>query len=517
MNTATHLCNSTWQWVVLALLWMTTATVYADNPSDVATTSNTWRLQMTGDYQPVADEELTLFLAAHPHVCKIPRPDSRIQPWTDANGLKHRLTFSNEQGLLRWSSASLALQQIWSEGDKAFSATEPLSEQLAVVTRSASPKSLQLIWSEPKAKRYSAVDLSDPSQPKALWQWQPSGAGSVQTPVAAVFKTAVGATHAVLVVSGTDAVQPSLWLLDAGSGALLATQQYHAAKKTVDLPFVLQDLVAAPAVLDRNADGYADRIYLVDIRGRLVQVDVDEQLQFQSRVVADLSDVGADFAVQLVASRALLPDYQMLAAKTDAVADKSSATPAAGAAGRPADLVLLVSRKNEQSQLWALTIPDSPAFTIQPHHLSSRDLGLEVDELTINSSLAGWYGTLPAAPVSLPAVFAGVIYLPMAAVSESCAQARQATELLARHAFQGSAIYSAEQLAAIPKPFGMPGAVQRNSGELALQDVRSGAILLPQLMGIRADCVFCTEALHQTLYPKWQRMAIYQHESELYK
>jgi len=291
---------------------------------------------------------------------------------------------------------------------------------------------------------------------------------------------------------------------------------------------VLQDLVAAPAVLDRNADGYSDRIYLVDSQGRLVQVDVNEDLQFQSRVVADLSDFAAQFKVQVVATRALLPDYQLAAANEDPADDQSSAIQAdinadtASSGGQPADVILLISSKQQKSQLWVITIPDSPAFTIQSHHLTERDLQQNDTSFLIASSATsaittGWYGTLPAAPVSLPQVFAGVLYLPLAASADTCAGARQATQLIARHLFQGSPVYSKEQLNSVPTPFGMPGAVQRSSGELALRDEKHGVLLLPQIRGIRPDCRFCTEALQQSNYPRWQRMAIYQHESEIYR
>lgn len=498
----------------LCMLGMTSLDTAALNTPFTGMDPSTWRLQVTGDYQVVSEDDLPLLFAGQAPLCQSARPDGRKLTWSDADNNLHHLQLSNEQGVLRWWSATLPQQQIWSEGSHVVTEFEQLSEQLAVIPQAVSPKKLQLVWHEPAAKRYSAVDLSDPLLPKALWQWQPQGAGTVQTPVAARFDTSAGAASMVLVVSGSDAAQPAFWLIDAVSGKQLATQQYHTSKKTVELPFVLQDLVAAPAVLDRNADGYADRIYLVDVQGRLVQVDVDAQLQFQSRVVADLSDVGAEFKVQLVASRAIMPNYQQLAVNV-AIGENQQPV-AAGAAGQPADVVLLVSRKNQQSQLWALTIPDSPAFTIQPHHLTVRDLQQDVVSPALSSTTVGWYGTLPAAPVALPAVLAGVLYLPIAAQGEHCAEARQATQLIARHLFQGAAVYSDTLLAALPKPFGLIGAVQRHSGELALQDLQSGSILLSPLQGIREDCLFCTEALHQNLYPKWQRMAIYQHESELY-
>lgn len=482
-----------------------------------------WRLQTAGHYQQLSVDALTELAAAHPEFCQSPRMDGRPLLWKDASGQPQTWHLSNESGVLRWWSEPATRQLIWAEGTQLEAAVESVSNQLAVFTTSTSTESLTVVWPEPSLRRYSAIDLSNPLQPQALWQWQAPMAGSVQTPVPIYVKTATGVSHALVMVSGADAVQPAFWLVDASSGKQLASQQYQRAVKTVELPFVLQDLVAAPAILDRNADGYTDRLYLVDTQGRLVQADLDPHLQVQSRVVADLADSAAEFKVQVIASRALLPDVQLSATNSmDAMAandnpPSSHLERAAGTVGQPADVVILLSGKNEQSQLWVLIIPDSPAYTIQTHHLTPRDLGIDgIDAQMKTTATAGWFGTLPAAPVSLPQVLAGVLYLPVAPTADSCVGARQATRLVARHLFQGSAIYTAEQLAAVPTPFGLPAAVRRSSGVLALQDLQQGSLMLPQILGIRGDCRFCTEVLSESDYPKMQRMAIYQHESEVY-
>lgn len=498
---------------------------------DVSLSATGWRLNSAGQYQLLSEHERTEYRAKRPLFCQKPRPDSFAVPWPDVVANMQPLQFSNEHGVLRWWSASISPQMIWPYGSPVANGAdrlpEPISNQLALIVQPQKPKGLQLVWPEPELQRYSAVDLSDPLQPQALWQWQAPMMGSVQTPVAFTVKTTNGPVTAILTISGDGAAQPAFWLLDAGTGQLIASQLYSHTKKTVELPFVLQTLSAAPAVVDRNADGFTDRIYLVDLQGRLVQVDVNEHLQFHSRVVADLSDAAAQFNVQLVASRALLPDPELPVLDGNSTklepggSIKSQHVPdTVAAVGQPADIVVLVSTKKDESQLWVLTIPDSPAFTIQPHHLTKRELTLDdVDSIkeTAPAILTGWYGALPASPVSLPQIFAGVLYVPVAASADDCAGARQATQLVARHVFQGSQVYPKEYLAAIPTPFGVPTAVQRSSGELALQDLQSGVMLLPQLRGIRPDCRFCTTPLHQQDYAKWQHRAIYQHETEIYR
>jgi hypothetical protein len=201
----------------------------------------------------------------------------------------------------------------------------------------------------------------------------------------------------------------------------------------------------------------------------------------------------------------------------DATSEHSGEEETVGIAAKPADVVILISSKKQQSQLWVLPITDSPEYTIQPHHLTIRDLSIDdVPDVNTAIATAGWYGTLPATPVALPQVFAGVLYLPVAPTTERCAGARQATQLVARHLYQGSSVYSAEQLASLPIPFGMLSPVRRDSGDIALQDRQQGTLLLPTMQGIREQCRFCTEVLQQNQYPKWQRIAIYQHESEMY-
>ncbi|MBU1436256.1 MAG: hypothetical protein KKF79_02720 [Gammaproteobacteria bacterium] len=520
--------SSFFQYCLVTALYFCCAVTFAGVPgmSVIAETTvpgSGWHLNPAGDYQPLPETEAAKLVVERPGFCVNPRPDGRPVQWTDAAGKAQQLQLGNEAGVLRWWSESMPQRFIWSDGAYLSDVSDQISDQLAVITQPSS-KQMTVVWPENRSQRYSAVDLSDPSQPKSLWRWQAPITGSVQTPVSLHLKTTTGSTSALLMVSGTGAVQPALWIVEASSGHLIATQSYPRAAKTVELPFVLQDIAAAAAVLDRNADGYTDRIYLVDQQGRLVQVDINEQLQFQSRVVADLSDSAAEFSMQPVASRALLPDYQQMAATNQPAAAMSpmskpeDSADAAGTAGQAADIVILYSKKAKQTQLWVLTIPDSPAFTIQPHHLTARDLQTnDINTVPTASITAGWFGTLPEAPVSPPQVLAGVLYVPLAANAESCAGARQATQLFARHLFQGSVVYSTEQLAAIPAPFGATTAVQRSSGDIGLQDMQNGVLLLPQIQSVRADCLFCTEPLLQSHFPKWQRMAIYQHETEIYR
>jgi hypothetical protein len=495
--------------------------LHAETSASTSIADAAWRLSLAGQYEPLTQEALAKRVAEHPLFCKDPRPDVR-QELQDDSATPQQWFMSNEAGVLRWWSHSSTSQLIWADSSEWVEPQQKVSKQVAIVASPTSASGFIVVWPEFSLNRYAAVDLTQPEKPVALWQWQAPILGSVQTPVNTLLRIANAIHPTLVMVSGEDAVQPTFWLVDAITGKQLAEQQYHHSLKTVELPFVLKDLIAAPAALDRNADGFTDRLYFIDKEGRLVQVDIEQDLKLRSRVVADLSDFGAEFVEQVVATRALLPDEKVpVVASTvthsDATESALGEEETAGVAAKPADVVMLMSRKKQQSQLWVLPIPDSPEYNIQPHHLTLRDLSThDVADVNTMIATAGWYGTLPAAPVALPQVFAGVLYLPVAPTTERCAGARQATELVARHLYQGSSVYSAEQLASLPIPFGMLSPVRRGSGEIALQDRQQGKLLLPSMQGIRADCRFCTEVLQQNQYPKWQRIAIYQHESEMY-
>lgn len=480
-----------------------------------------WRLSLAGQYESLTQDALAKRVAENPLFCQDPRPDVR-QELQDDSAMPQQWFISNEAGVLRWWRKPSTSQLIWADDSAWIEPENKLSKQVAVVASPTSETGFIVVWPEFSLQRYAAVDLTEPEKPLALWQWQAPILGSVQTPVSTLLRISNAVHPALVMVSGANAVQPTFWLVDAITGKQLAVQQYHHSLKTVELPFVLKDLIAAPAALDRNADGFTDRLYFIDKEGRLVQVDIEHNLKLRSRVVADLSDFGAEFVEQIVATRALLPDEKVpvvdsTVTNADTTDSALGEAETAGVAAKPADIVMLMSRKKQQSQLWVLPITDSPEFTIQPHHLTLRDLSTD-DVADVNTAIAtaGWYGTLPTAPVALPQVFAGVLYLPLAPTTERCAGARQATALIARHLYQGSSVYSAEQLASLPTPFGMLSPVIRGSGEIALQDRQQGKLLLPSMQGIRADCRFCTEVLQKDQYPKWQRIAIYQHESEMY-
>ena len=197
-----NLCKSQDWRLKLALLalifWCGCGVAQAETTSNQAMSGSAtgWRLHAAGQYQLLSEHEWADHVAQRPEFCQSPRPDGLTVPWTDAMSTQHRLQFSNENGVLRWWSASLPPQMILPYGTRAANASaevpELMSGQLALTIREQLPKSLQVVWPEPQLQRYSAVDLTDPINPRALWQWQAPMMGSVQTPVTGVFKTTNG-------------------------------------------------------------------------------------------------------------------------------------------------------------------------------------------------------------------------------------------------------------------------------------------------------------------------------------
>ena len=327
----------------------------AEVSSNIGHSEVGWRLNLAGQYEPLTKEALAKRFAENPLFCQDPRPDVR-QELQDDSANQQQWYMSNEAGVLRWWSNSSSSQLIWADGSEWIEPEHKISKQVAVVASPTSATGLIVVWPEFSLQRYAAVDLTYPEKPLALWQWQAPILGSVQTPVSTLLKISNVAHPALVMVSGAGAVQPTFWLVDAITGKQLAMQQYHHALKTVELPFVIKDLMAAPAALDRNADGFTDRLYFIDSEGRLVQVDIEQNLKLRSRVVADLSDFGAEFAEQIVATRALLPDEKVpvvdpTLASTDVTSPPPGEEVTVGVAAKPADVVILMSRKKQQSQL----------------------------------------------------------------------------------------------------------------------------------------------------------------------
>jgi type IV pilus assembly protein PilY1 len=140
---------------------------------------------------------------------------------------------------------------------------------------------------------YYALDVTDPEYPKMLWTRGPGelpGVGQTWSPpeIAKVKVNAPANTNAekyVLIFGGgydptqenqpysADSVGNRLFMLDAQSGNLL----WYAGNNTganLVLPSMVHSIPSRVNVIDLNADGYADRMYVGDMGGLIWRFDV---------------------------------------------------------------------------------------------------------------------------------------------------------------------------------------------------------------------------------------------------
>lgn len=134
-----------------------------------------------------------------------------------------------------------------------------------------------------------ALDVSDPDQPRLLWELDAGAPGlsalgeTWSLPVAARIR-ASGAIRDVAIFGGghdvsQDRAEPgpsprgnALYVVDLVTGELLASAG-AAPGHTLVLPAMRYAIPAAPRVIDLDQDGLADRIYVGDTGGQLWRLD----------------------------------------------------------------------------------------------------------------------------------------------------------------------------------------------------------------------------------------------------
>lgn len=140
--------------------------------------------------------------------------------------------------------------------------------------------------------RYFAVDVTNRNAPKLLWTLDNSdlpGLGQTWSMPMAAKVDIQGATQntdrAVLIFGGgydasqdnvaysTDTMGTGIYMVDADSGALLWRVGPDAAA-TLQMPAMNNSIPAGVRVLDMNSDGFADRMYVGDMGGRLWRFDI---------------------------------------------------------------------------------------------------------------------------------------------------------------------------------------------------------------------------------------------------
>ncbi|MBF8292933.1 MAG: Neisseria PilC protein [Steroidobacteraceae bacterium] len=165
---------------------------------------------------------------------------------------------------------------------------------------------------------YYALDVASPDEPGLMWSLDPTdlggdaeswpepvisrltidGAGQTSSWVVALaggYDRAFDFPHAPANSAGA-----SLSIFDAASGHRLWRAAGNAALlPDLRLPEMTASLASAPSILDLDGDGYADRLYLVDVGGGLWRMDLRNGAVAanlaQARLVARLGGEGQRF------------------------------------------------------------------------------------------------------------------------------------------------------------------------------------------------------------------------------
>lgn len=403
---------------------------------------------------------------------------------------------------------------------------------------------LLLAWFDPRSQRQQVALVKEQAEAELLWQSQaypPLAAGEVLPAAPALYYYRRQQQLIPVALHHADPASRSrLQLQDARTGEALLNWPL-AATTAADPLLDLHRLVAAPAALDKNLDGGIDRIYLLDQRGQLVRLELaNESSQAKVELVADLSGSGWQFIFNLQVSRAMLATAWLapaLAADMAGAATQSAAsakgryrssdnTPLNNSLQQAGDVLVLLAKQQQQYKLLVLLLPDQrPTGLIRWQDLAKVASPPPQDGIaappvtTAQTSLVagyGWWTDLPAAPVSLPTILAGVIYLPLAPQTSDCQAPKLATQMLALHLYQGSAVYP-QALWSLPAatPAWLE-LVPLPDERLGLASAASGPLLLEGLRGITAECPRCSELLSVQQFPIWQRLSSYQHEQGAY-
>ncbi len=166
---------------------------------------------------------------------------------------------------------------------------------------------------------YYALDVASPDEPRLLWSLDSADIGdraeSWPEPVIARLSVTGSGQSAgswvVVLAGGYDraydsralsvrAAGASLTIVDAATGHRL-WRAAGAAALTPDLHLsaMTSSLASAPRVLDMNGDGFADRMYAIDVDGKLWRLDLQQGSApvslAQARVVAMLGGSGQRF------------------------------------------------------------------------------------------------------------------------------------------------------------------------------------------------------------------------------
>ena len=257
------------------------------------------------------DGRRTVFLATQDGLLHAFDADTGIERWA----FLPRALLARLPGLMRDEATAVRSHGI--DGQLVLHRQDPDGD--GVINPSAGEHLWLLFGLGRGGDRYYALDISMPDQPQLMWSLGPESLGRdlLALPEPVVARLVIGGAAqqsgnwVVMLAGGYDriydhsnavsaAAGASLSLLDAATGHLL----WRAAGDDSlhpDLPVsaMKASLASAPRVLDLDGDGYADRLYLVDVAGDLWRLDLRNRAMpsalASARLVARLGGEGRRF------------------------------------------------------------------------------------------------------------------------------------------------------------------------------------------------------------------------------
>ena len=154
-------------------------------------------------------------------------------------------------------------------------------------------KTLLMFGSRRGGKSYTALDITNTSDPNYLWSFTETKMGETwSVPAIGKIKVSDGTTRYVAFVGGgydsvsNNATGKAFFVIDLANGAKL-WEYYNTGTGSNDNRKMNFAIPATPTILDLNQDGFVDRVYVGDVGGQLWKFDMSAAATITSGLVTN--------------------------------------------------------------------------------------------------------------------------------------------------------------------------------------------------------------------------------------
>lgn len=322
----------------------------------------------------------------------------------------------------------------------------------------------QLFWADSATARLRSVQVKLTSlqwQPRWSVAYQPAAQPWLDTSLQ-VWKLADDPAAEWLLLPGDERSPVRLFAADSGIPRQLPVSAATASYAVL------------PQAADLDLDGLAERLYILNTAGLLMQYHWTASAGWQATPVADLQSSGWQFDGSL----------QHFSARW-----RSTEGWVRG------DVFLLLVRTDDHYRLLVLRRQDGVTQVIKASDLGEAG----------SRQAAGWQLELPGRPVSPAKVLAGILYLPLQS-GHFCHAAPEYDHLLVTQLYQGAAVYDARLL---DLPAAVKSPLRVRAGAQQFQLWSGNQMVVPQLFRLSDSCDHCVEILRPEHLQGQQQMAWY--------